>query len=85
MTIHQLRTKLSKYGTIQMIKEGYVFTLLLTGADLSNMKRWLEIQNLCLDYLAGRFPVVECMKNEDDFFLIVLKPKQEPNEVSNPT
>lgn len=75
MTQGQLIRSLSKYGDVQMVKAGYVFTLLLTGTGLSKMETWLKIQQLCTDFCGDKYPVIEVLKTEDTFFLAVLKPK----------
>lgn len=75
MTYHQLKMQLSKIGTIQSIKQGYVFTLLLTGQKLSSMDTYVQITKLVTEFTKNKYPIVECLHNSDSFFLMVLKPE----------
>lgn len=76
MTLNRLKQKLTKYGNIQIVKEGFVFSLLITGAGLSKSTVVAEIQNLVLSYAGDKYPMIEAMRNDDTFFCLILKPKQ---------
>lgn len=75
MTLNRLKQKLTKYGNIQIVKEGFVFSLLITGAGLSKSTVVAEIQNLVLSYAGDKYPMIEAMRNDDTFFCLILKPK----------
>ena len=72
MNLENLKKELSKVGTIQAIKEGVVFTLLMKGSGLSNYKIVSEITMAVLDSIGDKYPNIEVMKNDDDFLLLVL-------------
>lgn len=67
--------QLVKYGTIQLIKEGVVFTLLITGTGLSNWATVNEIMKLVTDYTKDKYPNIEAMRNDDSFYCLILKAK----------
>ena len=71
-----LKEKLSELGTIQIIKVGHVFTLLLTGPGLSKSSTLQQIFDLIRKYPMRNYPVIEAMRNNDNFFCIVLRPRQ---------
>lgn len=75
MTLDNLKDKLSKRGNIQICKEGYVFTLLMTGDDLDNWKVVNEIQMEILNYVGDKYPSIEALRNDHHFFCIILTPK----------
>jgi hypothetical protein len=58
---------------IEVIKAGVVFTLLLKGKGLSNWNTVNKINLDCLDAVGEKYSIVEAMKNDDDFFLLVLR------------
>jgi hypothetical protein len=74
MTLDKLKELLSKYGTIQLCKKDYVFTLLMTGENLRNWQLVNEIQTEVVKCVGAEYPVIECMRNDKDFFCIVLRP-----------
>ncbi len=74
--MEKLKRKLSKFGTLQICKAGYVLTILMTGNNLDHWTIVKEIEDIILDYAGTKYPVIETLKNEDAFFMIVLKPKQ---------
>ena len=76
MTLHELKLKLSAIARIEILCEKLVFTLLLTGDNLTNMKVNNEVLGLVTEYTKERYPVIETMKNGKTFFCIVLKAKQ---------
>lgn len=76
MTIVQLKIKLSKHGNIQIIKEGVVFTLLLTGEKLSNAKTVQAIQQNVLEYAGEKYPLIEAIRNDESFFCMILAPQK---------
>jgi hypothetical protein len=73
MNTDKLHKRLGKFGSVEMLKAGTVFTLLITGTNLSNMIKVLEIKAMVTDFLGDNYPVVECLKNDDTFFLMVLR------------
>jgi hypothetical protein len=75
--LENLTKTLSKYGIVEVIKDDFVFTLLMKK-DKESLTRFmvpLTIMKLCCDYLGDSKPNIEVMKNEEDFLLLVLKPK----------
>lgn len=72
MSLLNLKQKLSKYGTPQIVKEGVVFTVLITGKDLSNFEKWSNIQKLVIDYAGKKYPKIEAFVNEETFFCLIL-------------
>lgn len=69
----KLQRSLLKYGNIEMMKEGKVFTLLITAeSGLDSYRNVQEIQEKVNAEMAGKFPHIECMKNDSKFFLLVL-------------
>lgn len=73
--MEKLKEELSNIAVIEVINADYVFTLLLRGKGLSNWKTFNRINDLVLQETGEKFPMVESMKNGDDFFMMVLKPK----------
>jgi hypothetical protein len=69
----KLIQKLAKYGSIQIIKEGVVFTLLMTGTGLANAKTVNAIQMAVLSHAGNKYPYIEAMKNSDTYFCLILK------------
>lgn len=66
--------KLRKYGDVQMCKSGTVFTLLITGEKLASSKVNILIMSELNDCgISEKYPVVECLKNDDKFYLVVLR------------
>lgn len=78
--IDQLKGFLWSKCEVQILKEGLVFTALLTkspkGKSLSNLDHWMEIFGAITKYTKDKYPVVECLKNEPEFALIVFKRKE---------
>ena len=74
-TIDQLKTKLVKYGYLQICKEGTVFTVLITGKELAKQQVVTEINDFIMDYAKEKYPFIECMRNDDGFYCLVLKQK----------
>lgn len=75
MDFQGLKDVLSKYGTILIIKEGAVFSLLMKGDNLSNMKKVQDIQSTVLDYAEKKYPIIEVFRNDDRYLCMVLKPE----------
>ena len=73
MTLTQLSCKLSKYGMIELIKESEIFTLLISGENLTKMDAFMGIQKLVTDYTKDKYPFVEAMTNTDYLYCIILK------------
>lgn len=75
--LENLTKTLSKYGIVEVIKNDFVFTLLMKK-DKESLTKFmvpLTIMKLCCEYLGDAKPNIEVMKNEEDFLLLVLKPK----------
>lgn len=70
--MEKLKKRLSKYGTVEVIKEGVVFTLLITGKGLSKWDTVLAIQTEVIEYTCNTYPFIEATKNTDEFYFIVL-------------
>lgn len=66
----ELKKKLFDYGDIEVIKDGVVFILLMTGNEMG--KKVLQILGLVTMYIKDK-PIAEVIKNEDNYVLIVLK------------
>jgi hypothetical protein len=75
MNTDKLIEKLSKKGTVHVCKKGFVFTLFMTGKGLSDMKKLGDISKQVLDEFGGAYPIIEVMQNEDDFILMILRPR----------
>jgi hypothetical protein len=73
--MEKLKLKLLKFGNPRVLKEGLVFTVLITGDKLSNWKNVEEIQRLIIEHTADKYPHIEVLVNDDNFFCMVLKPK----------
>ena len=75
MNLEGLKKKISKYGTLEVIKEGYVFTVLMTGSDFTKWNVVSEIQGAVIEYVGAKYPIIEVLKNEEDFFCLILRPE----------
>lgn len=77
--MEELIEKLNFYGNIEVLKDDFVFTLLITrkpnGWVLTTGQVPLKILEIVTNYLGDKKPMIEVMKNEKDFILLVLKPK----------
>lgn len=73
MNLDNLIHKLSKKGTVQLCKEGYVFTLLMTGKKLDNWQTVYTIQQEVVEYVGEKYPLIECMRNDEYFLCLVLR------------
>lgn len=71
--IEQLIKKLSKYGDVQVCKEGHVFTLLITGNNLDNWIIVNEIQMKVIEYAGKKYPFIEVLKNSKHFLCYILR------------
>lgn len=67
--------QLSQIATIAVIKQGYVFTLLLVGSGLSNWTTVNKIQSIVLDEVGNKYSIIEAMRNDENYFLLILKPE----------
>ncbi len=70
-----LLSNLSRYGLVQICKADYVFTLLITGENLSRGSVYSEITTAVLNFVGDRYPIVETVRNDENFFCLVLKPR----------
>jgi hypothetical protein len=73
MLLEKLKSKLIAFGNLEVCKEGDVFTVLITGEDLINQNKYLQIMGLVSDYASDKYPHVEIMKNDRHFVCIILK------------
>lgn len=71
----ELQDKLSEIGTIEVLKDDYVFTLLMShqDLDLSKHRKPFKVMEIVCDYITDK-PHIEVFKNDSHFVLIVLKP-----------
>jgi len=74
MKLDDLQKKLFDFGNVETLKEGIVFTLLITGENLSHWNTISKIHDLVLDYVGDKYPNIEVAKNDKTFFLLILKP-----------
>lgn len=75
--IVEITNELIKYGNIEVIKNDYVFTLLMTKANeysLNSGQIPLKVLGIVTSYLGQEKPNIEVMKNEEDYLLLILKP-----------
>lgn len=75
MSIESLKRKLVKYGNIEICKEGFVLTVLITGTGLTKVGRVMELQQIINEYAGERFSAIEAMRNDETYFCMVLKPR----------
>lgn len=75
MDTSKLLNKLNRFGSVEMLKEGVVFTMLITGTNLTSFDSYNSILQAVTEHTKDKFPLIECLKNEKNFFLIVLKKK----------
>lgn len=75
MTFINLQDELSKLGHILTLKEGVVFTLLMTGKGINKASMFLKVQGLVNDDASEKYPLIEAMNTTDEIFFIILKPK----------
>jgi hypothetical protein len=73
--VEDLKKQISKIkdANIEVIKAESVFTLLLTGKGLS---KWDTVNRINMDvaeFVGDEYPILEVMKNDDGFFLMVLR------------
>lgn len=53
-----------------------IITVLITGANLSNYENVQNILRDILEYAGEKYPMIEAMKNDNNFYCLVLKPKE---------
>lgn len=70
----ELQYKLANLGDVLVLKNDYVFTLLMRLTN-SSARNTLQIGAIVTDYIGDEKPVVEVVQNDDDYLLIILKPK----------
>lgn len=73
--LDELTSRLSKIGNIDVIKDDYVFSLLMvdTDVDFTKQRRAFKIMELVTDYITDK-PTIEVFKNDHHFVIIILKP-----------
>lgn len=76
MNIDKLKKELSKLGDIQILKAGHVLTLLITGVNLDAGNIFTTIQEAIAKHTDNKYPIIEALRNDSNFFCIVLKPAQ---------
>lgn len=71
----ELTEKLSEIGNVDVIKDEYVFTLLMsnTDLDLSKYRKPFKVMELVTDYITDK-ENIEVFKSDSHFILIILKP-----------
>lgn len=71
-----LKFELSKVGTIEVIKNDYVFTLLLRRSkdSLESNRTPLKVLGMVSDYVEDSKLNIEVFKNDSDYILLILKP-----------
>lgn len=69
--MENLKNELSKLGEIEVLKNDYVFTLLMKTPKAS--KLILKVMGLVTEYITDK-PNIEVIKNDEDYILIILKP-----------
>ena len=78
MLMNKLIEKLNFYGNVEVIRNDFVFTLLLTkkqnGLSLSAGQIPLKVLEVVINFIGSEKPNIEVMKNEENFLLIILKP-----------
>lgn len=74
--IENLMSALSEFGQVEICKAGYVFTLLMTGKGLTKSTTMNSIQMMVLEFTGDDYPTIECMRNDENYVCIVLKPNE---------
>ncbi|MGN6491190.1 MAG: hypothetical protein ACTHLE_04280 [Agriterribacter sp.] len=74
MNSDKLKKSLARFGNPLVVKEGIVFTIFITGNGLSKWETVKELQKIALYYSEDKYPNIEAMVNDDNFFLLILKP-----------
>lgn len=64
--------ELSKFGTVDAIKLGKSFTLLMSGPNCSKYKTFQAILEIVTQKVGVAYPTIEVMHNTDTMLLIVL-------------
>ena len=75
--IADMTNELLKYGNVEVIKNDYVFTLLMTKSNQYNLTSGqipLKVLGIVTSYLGQEKSKIEVMKNEEDYLLLILKP-----------
>jgi len=68
----KLHEQLSKLGTVEVLKKGNVFTLLMTGEGFYNWTKVDAVNMLVVSSVGMEYPVIEVLKNEDNWLLLIL-------------
>jgi hypothetical protein len=72
--MYEIKKELSRFSTIEVFKVGdRILTILLTGTGLDSMDVYNRITDIFMGELVKTYPYVEVMKNENNYFLLVLK------------
>lgn len=77
MKITELIERLSKIGTVEICKAGAVFVLLMKGEKLTASSRIISVQMHVVEFCGDKYPIIEVMRNDDDYICMVLKPKKD--------
>jgi hypothetical protein len=72
MIMEKLHKQLSKLGTVEVLKKGKVFTLLMTSEGFSNWTKVDAINMLAVSSVGMEYPAIEVLKNEDNYLLLIL-------------
>jgi hypothetical protein len=76
VSLENLKIELSKFGDIATIKADYVFTLLMFSKNKKIGKNAFKIMEIICKYTEDKYPIVEVIRQGNDYYLTVLKPKQ---------
>ncbi|TPG44350.1 hypothetical protein [Flavobacterium pectinovorum] len=68
---NKLYQDLSKFGNVEVMNAGIVFTVLITGTDLTHSV--FNVIGIINNWQKGKFPMVEILRNTDNFILVILK------------
>lgn len=72
-----LTEKLSQFGIVEVIKNDYVFTLYMRNDTKLFTEEMIPFKVLGLvNAIIVDKPIIEVFKNESNFLILVLKPKQ---------
>lgn len=72
--IDELKEQLSEYGKIEVLRASkHIATILITGCELDKLSIYNDLTSIILNKLNGEYPTIEVLKNDSNFFLMVLK------------
>jgi hypothetical protein len=71
--VEELKMILLQYGDIEILKAGEVFSVVLTGKNLSNWRTVDTLQSAILNVAAIKYPTIEALKIDDHIFVMILR------------